>query len=414
MDKHELAVRLLIMGISSVFVLASMGAIALKDKSWINWSTMSLAWILATNFVFPLVYTLVFGSTGSTFAFCYYYSTYAAMASSTAFAYCLLKPLRLRRVTAVRLGGAPILPWVLLCAGILLYLPVLFAFREFLTQPRQIYANFSAGGYGVPFYLSTTLAELGVITYLFKEKKSLLGASLFGALTIGLLYMHGTKGQMPIVLFMAVLHGVYVKRRQLSLWMAAGVLCGVTVSVGALFFFFGNATDLQELVLDIAGYSDYARNAMLVIDDQASPLYWGQLEFEEQFYTRVPRALWSGKPRDIADFRLAKHYFPAVYRTSSGVPAFDIGLPYADMGYATIFVLTGFAALTGWAARSLVVSMKSDATVGRFLLLLFFGGVTVFSLGGGYLLPETALAAFVLNLLYQYPIRLLRPARPLR
>jgi hypothetical protein len=394
----------IIMGGSALLVLASMIAISRRERSWINWYTLPVAGLLSANYILPAIFLWNFGIHASYFAFCYCYATYAFVSVATATGYLFLKPIRLRRRAGAELGRIRLIPWVLLLLGFLLYLPVLIEFRSFLLQPREIYIR-TRTGYGINFFGSTFLINLAFITYLFKQRKSVVGSTVLMATCAALVYLHGSKGQLIVMVFIAVVYLVYMKGVKVTLTSA--MLAGIagSIFVGLLFFAFGSATSTAELVLQMASYSDYTKNAMMVIDDPNSTRYLGQIEAEDEFYSRVPRLLVPNKRKDFGTFRLALKYFPAWFYGDTGSPAFGIGEQYADFGAFSIVVLCLGGLMQGWFARSAVHCMRSRPSVGAFIVLLFFAGIGIFPLGTGYLLPESLLTAALINFIVSRRLR---------
>jgi oligosaccharide repeat unit polymerase len=409
MAHDELTSYLAIMTVSLGVVVASIVAISIKDKSWINWYTFPAAQKVGAIYVLPAIYMWTIGPTGSTFAYVYYYASCAAVSLLTAASYCYLRPVRIPQRPGGRISKLRALPWTLLLMAFLLYSPVLIAFHQFLGQPREIYANFSAAGYGLNFFGSAALVSLGFITYLFKETKNALGYFIFIAACTGLIYLHGSKGQLLSLALIGILYRVYIKRRKATFKMASLIIGCIALLTALLFTIFGTVSDQIELIDHMAGYADYSRNAMMVIDDPTLPRYLGQLEFEEEFYSRMPRILVPNKPRAFGQVRLTLRYYPAWFRDSAGTPSFDIGEQYADFGAAAIFVLGAGAVFTGWLARSISASLALRPSLGRFLVLLFLSGISLIPLGAGYLLPETILVAAALSFFQRKSVHLLKP-----
>lgn len=397
MSKGTLTADFLVMASSLLLVIASMIAISHKEKSWINWYTLFALQTVGMLYILPGLFMLSFGPSGSLSAYSFCYATYALMSLCSAAGYCLLRPVTLRRnpVSRARRNGA--CPWLLLLSGLLLYLPVLRAFTNSLFQPRDIYAGFSAAGYGINFFGSTVLITLAFILYLFKAKTNLIGAVVFFLTSAVLIYLHGSKGQFIVLGFIAILYRIYVGRRKASLLTAGVTVASITILAGLLFAAFGSVSDLTTLAMDMANYSDGGRNAMMVIDDPRRASYLGQLELEDEVYSRMPRLLIPNKPRVFGQVRLARRYYPEWFRDSAGTPSFGIGMQYADFGPISSLLLSVCSLVTGWLARSVVVALRTDPSPGGFLLLLFFAGVSVIPLGAGYLLPETLVLAIAID-----------------
>lgn len=59
---------------------------------------------------------------------------------------------------------------------------------------------------------------------------------------------------------------------------------------------------------NMAEYSDYTRNAVLVASSNFDFMY-GKLLMESEVYSRIPRAIWPDKPEDFGALYLAKVFF---------------------------------------------------------------------------------------------------------
>ncbi len=64
-----------------------------------------------------------------------------------------------------------------------------------------------------------------------------------------------------------------------------------------------------EALEAVSQYSDYTRNAMLVIDSHF-PLQYGRLTVESQTFSRIPRFLMPSKPKNFGAFYLVDQFFP--------------------------------------------------------------------------------------------------------
>jgi hypothetical protein len=401
-----------IMGGSALMVLASAFAISRHEKTWINWYTLPVAGALATLYILPAVFLWNFGTQASYYAFLFCYAAYGFISLATAMGYLFLSPIRLTRLGRTQGSDVRGLPWVLLVLAFFLYFPILLQFRDLLLQPREIYIR-TRTGYGINFFGSTFLINLAFITYLFKQRKNVIGAAVLMAICAALVYLHGSKGQLIVMAFTGILYLVYVKGVKVKLASAVLVAIPAGMFVGLIFFAFGNATSVGELGLQMANYSNYTANAMIVIDDSSSTKYLGQLEAEDEFYSRVPRVLFPNKPKDFGSFRLALKYFPGWFYNDTGSPAFGIGEQYADFGPFSIVVLCLGGLIQGWFARSAVYWVRSQPSAGAFIVLLFFAGIAILPLGTGYLLPESLLAAEITSFLTSGRLHrfLIAPAR---
>jgi O-antigen polymerase len=154
-----------------------------------------------------------------------------------------------------------------------------------------------------------------------------------------------------------------------------------------------NAADALEA---ISKYSDYTRNAMLVIDSHY-PLQHGRLTIDSNMLGIVPRQLMPGKPKNFGTFALAEEFYPEWFDSDRGSPAFGVGLQFADFGLLAIPYLGLMAALKGWLARIFVNRLKLTKHPADFFMVVFLADISVFPIGVGWLLPEAVLVCFVLR-----------------
>jgi hypothetical protein len=154
--------------------------------------------------------------------------------------------------------------------------------------------------------------------------------------------------------------------------------------------------DAADALEAISKYSDYTRNAMLVIDSHY-PLQYGRLTIESNTLGVVPRQLMPGKPKNFGPFALAEEFYPEWFDSDTGSPAFGVGLQYADFGSWAIVYLALVAALRGWLARIFVNRLAFTKHPADFFMLVFLADISVFPTGVGWLLPEALLVTVFLR-----------------
>src|ERR1700739_64761 len=363
-----------------------------KDKSWINWMTPSFFLSLGGRYILPLIYVfLTDNPSGSRYAYLFCYTTYAFSMLSAALCYAYIKPIKLRSPSG-QTQSLGLLSWLLLLVGIVLYLPILIKFREFLTEPRRIY-ELTRSGYGPLFFGSTFFATLGFVAYLFQKRKRLLGSLAFYALCGALTFLHGSKGQILNYFLIWMLYQVYVNHKNISALAAISVVGFVAVLTIGSYVLFSSTADIIALMNNLTGYADSVRNAMQVIDDSQADHYLGRLTLENEVYSRIPRVLMPSKPKDYGAFALGKKYDPVQYRSDEGSPNYDIGLTYADFGPFTLIYLCATSALMAWLVSSFTAHLRQRPTAGRFIVFIFLAGVNVIPISGVFLLPETMVIA---------------------
>jgi len=217
-----------------------------------------------------------------------------------------------------------------------------------------------------------------------------------------LIFLHGAKGEVIVFIETVVLYWVYILRRTISFASAIVSIAAVGLAGAISFAVFGGITDVGELAVSMSAYSDYTRNAMMVIDDPKGKFYWGRLTIEDEVYSRIPRIVMPNKPKDFGGFKLASIYYSGWFQGDTGSPSFGIGEQYADFGVFAVILISLWSALSGWVVALLIHSLKMRPEPGRFLVLLFFSGVGIIPLGDGYLLPETIVLGAMLTFVYRH------------
>ena len=390
-------ISLPVIAISVSFSIAVLAYVVLskREGSFINILTPSFVTSIPAFYLLPLVYLRLFGADGTAYAHFYVYATLAVETVAFVYAYTRTgdKMLRLPGVSSYSNFG--LVSFLCVVAGVLLYIPVLIEFREFIFNPRQIYIQ-TRTGFGAESFVSSTLAYLAIILILF-TKRSRIVKSLTILFAMGLLSLHGSKAQILSAVLIRLLYYVYVSGRKITFVQAAIVyactgivillLFAATMSLGE------NAADALEA---ISQYSDYTRNAMVVIDSHY-PLQYGRLTIEANTLAVVPRQLMPGKPKNFGPFALAEEFYPEWFDSDTGSPAFGVGLQYADFGALSILYLAFMAALKGWLARIFVNRLRFTKHPADFFMVVFLADVAVFPVGIGWLLPEALLVTVLLR-----------------
>jgi len=380
---------------SLVIVVVAYFVLSKHEGSNINILTPSLVMAIPAYYLLPFVYFRLFGAEGSTYAHFYVYSALAVEPLAFVYAYTRTED-RLMRLPGVssycNFGRVSML---CLSIGVLLYAPVLIQFREFIFDPRQIYTQ-TRTGFGIQAFASSTLAYLAVILILFSKRSKTVKIFTI-LLATGLLSLHGSKGQVLSVISILLLYYVYVLGRKVT--FARSMIVYVCTGIAVLLLFAAtmslgeNAADALEA---ISRYSDYTRNAMLVIDSHY-PLQYGRLTIESNTLGIVPRQLMPNKPKNFGTFALAEEFYPEWFDADTGSPAFGVGVQYADFGVLSILYLGIMAALKGWLARVFVNRLAFTKHPADFFMLVFLADISVFPTGVGWLLPEALLVAVFLR-----------------
>ena len=373
--------------------------ISIRERSYFNVLTPWFVFLVPTVYLLELYHLSIFGPSASTFAYAYMYACYAAafLAFSLGYACFRTKALQLP-FSSYNKGGNALVPYVVLAGAILAYLPVLIEFRSSLANPRQIYEQ-TRTGYGIYSYTSVALCMMAFILLLFKRRLGAIELSSFTLICMVFLWAHGNKGPMLTLMFILLMYLVYQKKYEFP--VGRFILLGGALAIFGLGLFL---LTNPGLLLDnagfegLAGYSDYTRNGMMVIDSDIAPLY-GRLTLEQEVFSRIPRQIFPGKPTDFGSFYLAKHFFPAAFAQNVGDPAFSFGTLLADFGPLALPIIFVLYLSGGIFLRVFMTGLRQYRDPGNFMLVLYSCGLSVIPLSGTFLLLETIVLATFMNLL---------------
>jgi hypothetical protein len=377
--------------------LGSYAYVSRREGSYLNILTPSFVIGIPAYYLLPLFFTYVFGNDASVYAYVYVYATLAL--ENVVFVYAYTRPAKrlIRLPLRYSYSNFDTLSYVFLAIAVLMYLPILLQFPEYLLDPRQIYTH-TRTGFGVNFYISSTLAYLAVILIQFSGRSRWVKGFVILVAAV-VLSLHGSKAQMLSLVLLLALFEVYVRGRKLKLM--SSLIAGVGLGFFLLLLFaatmaLGDST--AEILETISQYSDYTRNAMLVMDSHF-PLQYGRLTMEAQIIGRIPRVLMPNKPKDFGGLYLSDQFYPEAMDADIGAPDFGIGVQYADFGEFAIVYLAIFAILRGWLARVFVSRLSSTRHPADFFLVAFLAGLSLFPVGAvGWLLPEALIVAVFLRM----------------
>jgi hypothetical protein len=376
-----------------------------SEGSYLNVLTPALAFLIPADYLLESYHLYLFGPSGSLFAYVLVYTLYAGTFGLFALGYLMVKVPALRLPFIAPVGaGNPMSPYVVLAVAIALYAPVLYEFRGSLSNPREIYEQ-TRTGYGVFSFLSTTVCYVALILLLFKRRLGKLELGAFSFVCLVFLWLHGSKNQMLLVFFILMAYAVYVRRVRVSIAKFA-VFATFLFGVGLVLFLLTNPLVLlgHEGLEGIASYSDYTRNALMLIDTDFGPLY-GKLTLEQEAYSRIPRALFPGKPNDFGVLFLAEHFFPYEFVLNKGAPAFSFGTYLADFGPLALPILLVQNFIAGIILKIFMTGLRRYNDPGNFILVLFTSGLTLIPVSTSFILPESLLLALSINILHTIRLR---------
>ncbi len=370
--------------------------VSIKEKSYLNILFPSLLFSVPINYILEPGYLYLTGElSGSVYAYCYIYLCEAA--TSICFAWAYLKTSSTKQLklpyNTPNLNSS-FWAYLFLIVGFLLYLPVLIEFRDYIFTPRRIY-ELTRTGYGIYFFASTFFCNVALVLALFSKRLNFIQKTLFCTIIFVLAYLHGSKGQILVGFVVILLYNVYIREYLINIKKFI-VIALLSFSFGCLLFYLTLSRESNNFLLSVIGYSDYNRNAIMIIDNEKQ-LSYGKIAIEKALLSRVPRALYPEKPIIFGAFRLADKYYPASMDLNQGVPAFGIGEQYADFGDFSIIYLCVWAIFNGLISKIFVNRLKKYYTPGDFIIVLSLAGINAFPLGTVYLLFEHVLLGIALN-----------------
>ena len=298
------------------------------------------------------------------------------------------RPPPVRRIT---LPNYLFVAWILLIAAWAVYVPILIEFRQFLTDPRQIYEQ-TRVGYGFSTYGSALLTFCAYIVYLMSSKK---GRIPFYAALLLLITLKGAKGQFFVLIGILVIAKVYLEGFRYSITRSA--IYGSLAAVGTLYLFaFTYRGEIGNIFVTIAGYSDYNRNAALVVQDGTFGGYGGQITAESLWIPKVPRAFWPEKPLMFGEFRLAAQYYPEWFALQTGSPSFGFGTYLADFGWFSFPIVAMIYLVSGYLLGIVLSGMSRTPNAFNFVMSCYLSGNNLLLIGTGMYLFEHAIVGWVI------------------
>lgn len=378
--------KLYIISFALVLHLAAYSLFSIKTKSWLNIMTPTLLLSLPAMYLFELMHVYVDYESGSDLGYLIVYLLYTLPIVAFVLAYLYIRPLPFATRIASVGKNTTVISLAFLVVAVLMYLPIMLQFSSDLFNPRAIYTA-TRTGFGTSYYGSIVASYIFLILALFNGTWSWRGKALALLFCMIFAYLHGSKGQMLTVIFLAMLYRIVTSTGRVKFWVMA-LLATVFGALGVVIFYsMTQGIDPEQLLMVMANYSDYNRNAVMLIDSDRY-LQWGRIFFEDNLFSRIPRALYPDKPKDFGSFSLALEYFPSSFYRDEGVPSFGLGVMYADFGILAVVMNTLWGIFSGIVSRTLMARLRLYRSPADFVLLCFFSGVILIPIGAGNLLPE--------------------------
>lgn len=391
-----MSVEQAIIGGSGLILLVFYVVVSVREGTYIHALTPFYALFFPIYCLIELAHVSFNGPSASTYAYALSYLSYVTYVAAFSLSYTFYKG---PGFIFPQLGKKPIpqsFCWCLLFLSCLIYWPVLKAFPDLWLTPRQIYEQ-TRSGFGLYFFLSTTLCYVAIICFLTTEKKNVVLLTLFIAASLIFLWLHGTKGHFIAFFFIYSIYWVYGKSKKVTLSGLLIYSSGMLV-IGVVSFLITTAVlVLDDGVNNLLGFADYNRNGMNAIDSEIGPKY-GTLTLENQTYPRVPCALFSDKPQDFGEFYLAKMLTPDDFYRGSGAPSFGYGSIFVDFMWLSPFVMLVWGAVRGVFLKMTVRSYRKNKDPGSLIMLLFGAGIQLIPFSETVMFFETIFLGLLANL----------------
>lgn len=349
---------------------------------------------IPTLYVFEAIYIFISGgldSTDNTIEYIFFYSCYLIYITSFMCGYLLTqKHINIKNNVIPNYHYA-FSACIFTLLAFIIYLPVLIEFREYILQPRRIY-ELTRSGYGQYFYPSIMFSLVASICSFFFYKKSRVASIILITVNVILIFLHGNKWPIFIIFISFILYLSYIENKRIKLMFLLKSFVAIAVIVTVFFSYtYSGGNPLENM----AYYSDYTRNAIIVASSNNFDFMYGKLLFESELYSRIPRALWPSKPDDFGALYLAKVFFPDAFYRNQGAPAFGYGELYADFGYLTPIWLIISGVFKGIVAKFFSIKTQNKKSAHYFIIFLFCIGVSVIPVSMGWLFPEHLVVALM-------------------
>ena len=389
---------------SLAVVIAAYIMIVVKDKSFFHILTPIYFTFVPGYYLLELVHMHYFGYSAQSSTYLYCYATYGLTFLFLALVYTRFPAIQVKLPFNVN-SDIKYLPYLFFSLAVLLYLPILIEYRELILTPRAIYAK-TRVGYGHLYFTSTAFAYLAYIFCLFKTHPFKGEKVLFFLMCALWCFAHGSKGQVVILILIGLMYRVLV--RDMRMKFSTVVVCAIAFALGLGSLFYAFSESMREgdlsVLAGVSTYSDYNRNAMMLIEDNPETQF-GRLTLETAVFSRVPRVLYPNKPHAWGTFALANKYYPVWFEKRIGSASFGVlGVPFADFGYFAILYLIFWAGVTGVLLKIFVTRLKEYRDPSDFIIVLFLANVGIIPSGVGYTLPEHLFLALLVSILLRIRI----------
>lgn len=385
--------KISIVAIALILNLIAYCIFSLKTKSWLNILTPQFLLSMPVLYLFEFIHLSYDFEKGSDLGYLIIYLIYTLPVLAFVFSYLYVAPIKY--FVNMKFDIEPSISVTLAClfVAVLLYSPILIQFSGEIFNPRAIYTA-TRTGFGLGYYGSIVLCYIFFILVLFNKKLTVKYKIVALLFSLFFAYLHGSKGQILTIIFIGMMYYIVSSMVHVKFLVIIAIFLLFGAFGAGTFYSMSVGIEPKDLLLMMAGYSDYSRNAVMLIDAN-NHLEFGRFFFEDNFFSRIPRAIYPAKPTDYGSFELALKYFPASFYLNEGVPSFGVGVLYADFGILAVFFSAIGGFLNGIVSRTLMARLRVYKNPADFILLCFMSGIILIPIGAGNLLPEHFILAML-------------------
>lgn len=375
-------IYLILLGIVIVSIYA---IVAYKQSAIVNGLTLITAQLIFFNVIFPLLYEIYFRSNIDYKYIFIYYGVYFLFISFGYLFFSKTSKFNMNIFPSVESKNIKLVSNVMLiivlaiCLMIAVLVPV-----DYLKNPRVLYEK-TRLGFGPLYFGITTLINIYFIFSMFSKKKY-----YYVIIAMILLYFTGSKVRMMLPLEMLFLYYFYVKLSDRKSFKKVLLLGSILIIAFMISYVvtsrFLPDKSISTVVKGLAGYSDYNRNFAKLVNKllKSGKYFWGQISFENNFYSLIPRSLFPSKPTIFGSFKLSYMFFPKATLKYQGAPSFGaFGAIFADFGHLSLIIIAVYNFILGGLLAISEKNFIKHKNPISFMLFLIFTGISLIDVGLG-------------------------------
>lgn len=388
--------------ILAIIVIGIYAIISYKQKAVVNGLTIIAVPLVLFNIIFPFIYEIYSKSELNYLYILIYYGVYFTFLS-LGYYYFSKKNLfsieifkNLEEENIIKINKLILISIILVCLILSFLIPI-----DYLKNPRLLYEK-TRLGFGPIYFGITTLINVYFIFSMFYKKKY-----YYIIFVIVILYFTGSKVRMLLPLELFFMYYFYVKSNNR---MAIKKIVGFGIALIALFIVSYIVTSrylpdrsINTIMRGLSSYSDYNRNFLILVQDltKSKEYFWGQISFENNLFSLIPRAVFPSKPTIFGSFRISYKFYEEWTLLYQGAPSFgQFGALFADFGHLSLIIIAIYNFIIGaFLALSEKNFLKHKNPI-TFMLFMIFAGITFFDVGMGSIIVLIVNIAMVACLYY--------------